>query len=355
MHTWTENPINEIWKQLKFVSYKENCKNLLIGKIKSGRTLLFNPPDPSLDKKVTEISMCIQQGIEYFAAANKVSINTSPLLIYYGILSLAKALIVANNQNIFIDDIKYHGLSTRPSTPALESFRSNKNGWCIENEYAIVNGGVFNELNKTIDPNRLLPIQSIIRIKDCISSVPEVKEIYERFYQEHANSFHMYSELKEVNLDRNKIEFAIPPNEKVDILLAHIPQIATDFDTVENMHDIFPCFRSKNDIRLKDIGYFANYHSLIGGRYFVCGLNFEISGSRQSLVIDQQLLDYISLFILGEQVRYHQDLWCRLVQGEDSGALGVIEMYLEIVKRRYPNAILNNLFGENFSYGVPTG
>lgn len=151
MHTWTENPINEIWKQMKFLSYKENCRNLLTGKIKSGRSLLYNTSDPFLDRKITEITMCIQQGIEYFNAANKVTINTSPLLTYYGMLSLAKALIVANTRDGFIDDIKYHGLSTRPSTQALNDFRNDKNSWCIEKEFAIINGGVFHEFNKMIN------------------------------------------------------------------------------------------------------------------------------------------------------------------------------------------------------------
>ena len=354
MFTWTENPISEIWKQLKFISYRENCRNLLIGKISSGRSLIFDAADASLERKVIEVSMCIQQGIEYFCAANQVTLNTSPLLVYYGMLSLAKAVIVANANNLFIDDIEYHGLSAKPNNEMLKEFRRNKSNWCIENEFAIVNGGVFNELNNVLAPDSVLPTKSIIRVKDCLSCIPEIKELYEKYYGEHANSFDMYDELRQCQRDPSKIEFAVGPGENSEILFKYVPEIADNFNHyTEKMHGIAPYFCSKNNMAKESIDYFANYCSCVGGRYFLCGLKYELNGHIEKKIIDQALIDYILLFILGEQVRYHQDFWGEMVQGEKSGTLGLLDVYLDIVKRRYPNEILNKLFGERFTYGMP--
>jgi len=351
MLIWTENPINEMWKQLKFISYKENCRNLLIGKIKSGRTLIYSTTDTILERKIDEISMCIQQGIEYFDAANRITINTSPLLVYYGMLSLAKALVVANSKDTFIDDIKYHGLSTRPVNAELEAFRSDKTNWCIENEFAVVNSGVFNSLNTLINPSRVLHKDSIINIKNSISCVPEMKALFEKFYNEHSNSFDMYTELKE--FETGKLEFAIGNEENPEKLFKCIPKITNDFEQTENMHNLFPHFRSKENMKIEQIDYIENYSSFVGGRYIISGLKYEINGQENKMIIDQVLIDYMVLFILGEQVRYHQDLWGKLVRGENSGTIGLLEIYIDIVKRRFPNEILNRLFEEDFDYGTP--
>lgn len=352
MYTWSENPTNEIWKQLKLLSYKENCKNLLIGVIKSGRTSKYAMNDPTVEKKSLEISMLIQQGIEYFDASNRVTINTSPLLIYYGMLSLAKALIVANSE-ANIDDIKYHGLSTRPISQELEEFRRNKNLCTIEKEYAVVNNGVFCELNKVICPNAIIPNNSIIRIKDCLFSVPELKDYYEKYYQEPSGAFGMYVRLAPNRDNVERLEFALNNEEDCVNLIRLVPTILNDFDRKENMHSIAPYFLSKKNMNINAIRYLENYESCIGGRYLVVGIPYEYNNQIYSIVVEQALIDYVVMFILGEQVRYHQDLWCNLVKGYNSGTLGLIEVYIDIIKRRYPNYVLNYLFNEEFEYGVP--
>jgi len=53
-------------------------------------------------------------------------------------------------------------------------------------------------------------------------------------------------------------------------------------------------------------------------------------------------------------VRYQQELWGNVVQGRETGILGVIELAIAIAKRRFPNTALNELFGEPFEYGAPS-
>ena len=118
MLTWSENPNNDLWNHIKFFSSEHNCRKLLKGEIKGGRPLIYLD-SPELEKKVKQITMCLKQATEYFAAANEVSINTSPLLLFYGMLSLAKVLIVFNKEEIFLESVQYHVLETRPWTEEL--------------------------------------------------------------------------------------------------------------------------------------------------------------------------------------------------------------------------------------------
>ena len=115
----SEQPIKDMWSHLKFLSYPENCKRFLKGEIKSNRTI-YAIDEISLEKKSKQISMCIRQAWEYFNAAENVSINTSPLLIFYGMLSLAKALIITENKDVFLEQIGYHGLHTKAKDDKLK-------------------------------------------------------------------------------------------------------------------------------------------------------------------------------------------------------------------------------------------
>ena len=144
--TWSENPYKDMWNHLLFLSKMNNTKKLLSGSISSGRTLLY-PEGPVLEKKAKQVSFCIAQAYEYFRAADSVSIATSPLLYYYGMLSLAKSLIVANERPIYLENIKYHGLARRPKDAQISNYDSRPDVWTIEKEYAVAHqDGVFPHL-----------------------------------------------------------------------------------------------------------------------------------------------------------------------------------------------------------------
>jgi len=64
-------------------------------------------------------------------------------------------------------------------------------------------------------------------------------------------------------------------------------------------------------------------------------------------------IDYIAMFILSICVRYKQDFWGSITTGDKTGVLGLIKLYINAVKRRYPNFFLNYITGENYEYGSP--
>ena len=59
------------------------------------------------------------------------------------------------------------------------------------------------------------------------------------------------------------------------------------------------------------------------------------------------------MYVLSDCVRYQQELWGSIVEGRQSGILGIIDLLISVSKRRFPNFILDRLYGETFEYGSP--
>ena len=65
---------------------------------------------PNTDK-VSQINACFIQGREYFSNAALSAMSVKPLLLYYGILSLSRGVILANNPNKKEESLKKsHGV-----------------------------------------------------------------------------------------------------------------------------------------------------------------------------------------------------------------------------------------------------
>lgn len=336
MITFTETPIKDIWQHLLFFSAKGNCIKLLNGEIKSNRNIIYDDINV-INNKASEISMCIKQAYEYFMASENVSINTSPLLLYYGINSLAKALIVANNEKIYLKDISHHGLKC--STEILE----------INNEYVILKNGTFKEFLKIIDPKLNLDNETILNFKDMLSCIPELKDFFKIYYQEPSNVVYLYnykSSVEESILEIYKNEY--------DIL---------SDDIKNNISQSFICSEdssNNNVIKLKtkssheDLSILGCYDQQYGSKYLIFGLKLSNSKNNNSTLkfIELGCIDFAILFLLSNLVRYKQVQWNLLVQGDKEPIVGLINIYLNSMKRRFPNMILNHLYGEEFFYGT---
>jgi hypothetical protein len=91
----------------------------------------------------------------------------------------------------------------------------------------------------------------------------------------------------------------------------------------------------------------------VGGRYLVGLLPFTVDGAKLSRHISPPIADYIAMYILSDCVRYQQELWGAVVEGKETGVLGLLDLFIAVSKRRFPNLILDHLYGETFRYGSP--
>ncbi|EKF9663271.1 hypothetical protein O1C66_003543 [Vibrio cholerae] len=62
-------------------------------------------------KKIQQINACFTQGLDYFENAKDASLSVKPLLLYYGVLSICRGIILCNNKNKTEEQLKAsHGL-----------------------------------------------------------------------------------------------------------------------------------------------------------------------------------------------------------------------------------------------------
>ncbi|XMB85836.1 YaaC family protein [Mycoplasmatota bacterium WC44] len=342
MFTWSESPQKDMWENLNFLSKKENVRNLLSGHINSNRKVFYTDEE-ILEKKSSQISMCIRQAYEFYMAAENSSLKTSPLLFFYGMLSLSKALVIANNEGVYIENVKYHGLHTRPITTELNEYLKEESSWSIENQYAVSANGVFKLLCETLGYLEF-PDESIFLFKDILSTSPELKNMYEIFYNEPSSVYKLYSHDDKKNI--------LSTTSSRDTFEKVSCQLYEDFELLPDlMHGLALQYKLKENKDFPD--YLGVYKSKIGGRYIVGGLHYKYNDLINKKYVDQVICQYIGMFILSINVRYKQEFWGNITSGQENGVISLIERFLSISKRIFPNIILDNLFSEPFEYGAP--
>ena len=339
MLTSTDKPYETMWSHLRLLSHESNARSLLRGQLASGRDPC-PAPLPLLEAKARQVAYCILQAFEYYKAADAVTIDTSPLLYFYGMLSLAKALVVADDPDVLLDDIKYHGLK---ADRTIASAR-------LESRSVKADGGVFRCLTKAIQGFEYPP-GAAFTFKDVLSISPELFEMYERYFGEPARCLISYM-TRTLSTKPYRLEIcALAPSP--EFVYKRIPELAKDFDLRPNQGGpqtvFYKWFTSKGTVGAPPTKFWE-YRAATGGRYLVGGLPFVLNGRIRRHYIHPPLSDYIGMFILSDCVRYKQDLWRSVVQGQETGILGLVDLFLDLAKRRFPNLILNSLFREPFVY-----
>src|SRR5215831_7337854 len=89
------------WYDIKFLESASNVRRVL--KKATGRM-----PSATV---ATEIGVCIEQGRSFFELAQSAPLQIRPLQLYYGLLSFAKAVIIARTSNSIATIDQTHGLS----------------------------------------------------------------------------------------------------------------------------------------------------------------------------------------------------------------------------------------------------
>lgn len=84
----SETPVKEIWSRLGYFENEHNAKEFLEKKNE-------NLTDEQLTDVAQSLSFSMQSAREYYQSATSVSLLTKPLLFFYGMVALSKALFIA--------------------------------------------------------------------------------------------------------------------------------------------------------------------------------------------------------------------------------------------------------------------
>ena len=344
MFTWTDEPYRALWDHLLFLSHEANVQDLITGRMKSGREFGYRE-NTVIAKKSRQIARSIAQAHEYYNAADAVTLSTSPLLYFYGMLSLAKALVVANEIETFLENINYHGLHTRPRSPRLQRYAEDPDSWELESEFAISSGGVFPKLMEAAI-GFSLPDNSEILLGDVLCADPELEELYAKLYGRRGAS----AATGGVGRTNDGRVSLVARRRTEDDLRKAFNDIDKYFElSGQGAQDIRLVSRQGIDPFQRHFGY---YWVKSGGQFFIGGVTFNSSQGKDSCYLSPEVSDYVVMFMLSTCVRYKQEFWGDILEGRKSGSVALLQRFISVSRRRFPNFILDKLFGEKFDYGI---
>jgi hypothetical protein len=347
MHIWTENRLREMWHQLRYFESPANVHDLFTGKLQSRRPKVWEATE-DLRERAYATAACIRQADQYYQAAGVVGLATRPLLQFYGAQALAKACILAADNVLTLDQLKYHGLSSRASNAAdqriqdsLQMYSGDPSAWRVELEFAVTHDGVFPCLCR-VSGDTPPPKGQVLKFQELVRIMPDMAEVYSRHYAEPTHCFNLYS--GPAIGDDGKLEiFFNPP-----LTCSEVKRAFSEFDDSyeeTRRHNVAPGFRSR--ITLPQVPEFIKVvKGTIAGRYLVKPHPTGIYNTPSIL--------YSGLFILSNVVRYKPAFWMRAIEGMTSGAVSIVEAFCNMAERRFPNDILELIWCEGFTYGTPT-
>lgn len=330
MFFWTETPLTELWRQLRYLRSPANVKNLLIGKTKSGRSIHW-PDSPDTELQAYSISACIKQAEEYYSAAEQVGLSTEPLLQYYGALSLAKAICLSSDPNTRLEHLNYHGLKA----PKPWQIAPQSNG--IEDRSAVIDEGVFRVLCSSIGEPEVPAKGANISLREILKVIPELSELYSRHYGESSNCIDKFN-----IQDSNGIMVINFPGAEQEQILRLFPEFGNGFTPILNQSK-FLGFRSSAPLTAP-LTFLRQVEGAAGGRYLVRILE---NGPALSFC-----LLFCALFILSDLVRYRPDFWMKVLDGFDTGSATILEALTDLARRKMPHDALQFIWKEKFTFGM---
>lgn len=309
----TEDPRTDLWRMLSQFTYQTNINKYVQEHGLSTDTA-----------KLEFIAGCIRQAEAYFKAASRAPLDISPLLIYYGATNLlagATALLtgeikVINNHGMKFDIADESRIADAKITPvdpshgALQIFCNIFSSSC-----PMTNGAVWTT-------------------EELFGSIPDLKIDFENCYREtkpNVIPLKQY-EVEGTIVERIEISDLERFDSPVEDLKNLIPDFSKSYLQPQVLHD---CIILNPKMNSSDIGIY----SIFGRRY----LQLSHVKNGQNLTPDQLIIMFMSMFSLGYLSRYRPEKWNSFVQSDKTGEKLLIERFLDVCSRLFPNLVLNRI------------
>lgn len=334
---YSENPYQKIWDTFVFFESEPTTKQFLLDiyekeNIKDSFKYAF--------QNTSKFIYFIKQAKEYFYSAEKSSILVKPLLIYYGMMSLIKAVILTKDPNYpNRTGVLRHGITTRKLKK--NNFQFHDDEVKIQKEgllpwfYSIMT-------NKSIDKIE----GNKYKIKDLLSLLPDLQESYHRLYRERLIFPVSVEELNpyslEINIPKEILDFYNGSDSKLLIALNGYSKNKLKFKKIESKDNIKIIWEGalENPLRYSNIFSSPVIIQDIKGKYYMKPF------LETKMLLPDIMIYYMLLYHLGMLCRYETELWGEIIFSFTSEDMYIINELLNITIRNFPNLILNALFDE---------
>lgn len=341
--------LGTIWKYLGRYKSVKYVKSVLTPQLIKNSSLVNN--------KAEQIAFTIRQAEDFFLSAKEGDISIKPLLIYYGILGLAKCLIISGDNPYTLDatPLNYaehgtHGLSWKVNVADHSQVSARKSG-VLTKEFCITKTKGIYPLFRKCYADVLPPNNTKIDIKTLLSMIGENWQIYHSYFSEAPRVYGCddpkNGDVQVIGDSKQIISgfsdyyhlFHKRGNESTQQCLERLfPELRTLYDNLDNNS-----FRSKQDITAMDSQIvFSRSKTLQAFALIQPFNNFKLTD------LD---IYFLLFFILSNLCRYRQDKWYKISQRTSvPDEFFLIENIFEIVLYKFPLLVLQELEGKDFRF-----
>jgi len=275
----SENPVKEIWSRLSYFETEHNAR-------------------------------------EYYESADRVSLLTQPLLIFYGMTARSKVLFICT-----------YGKKSPSKGHGLERLKPRH---FTELSTRVQKDGTFPQFHSCYSKEKLF--RRKFTMKELLSLVPEIKVEYETVYNEKSRALKVLRTRHGVGVVNTEIE--------------KYGDLATD------LIKIFPEIRHaqqfKNSVTIfqRDI---PTIRAVSGEEYLILPLKRH----DKNVFLPEMSVHFLIMYLLGMIVRYHLKEMGEIIKDEEKGDIYIVQKFLKITTRKFPNLILNKLRNRDFVFVSP--
>jgi len=337
---YSESPYQKMWDTFVYFESEPTTKQFLENIYKNSG---FKDSHKYAYQNTSKLIYFIKQAKEYFHSANNSNILVKPLLIYYGMMSLIKTVILTKDP-IYPSNtgVLRHGITTRKLKKQNYQFH--------EDEVKIQKEGLLPWFYSLITNNSIDKIEgNKYKIQELLSLIPELHDSYKRLYEDEL--IHLILDLKQTNL--NQISFSLPKTilkyyqHSITLFLNELNNSTDSKESVfhlESDNGEFVRFTwiSSTPISLEQPNVFNNLMIVqdYKGRYYLRPYK------ESRLLLPDIMVDYMLMYNLGMLCRYDTELWGEIIFSFASEDMYIINEFLNTTQRKFPNLILNILFDQ---------
>lgn len=322
---YSENPENDLWRELLQFTYEANIKRYL-----SKRGYEAD------EDTINSIAGSILQAYEYYKAAKDANLQISPLLLYYGSTNLLNGMV--NLLNGSISKISNHGMKI--FIPDNKEFIADT----IIRFLSPEDGGVH-VFAKTLGFTPDLTGFGDWTLKEFLDSIAEICTEFLQCYDVQTSCITMLDIFNTPDGKVEKIYFSKDNKDELISLLNNVENFNKSYLKLTVAKE-YSTNKEYFVLRHKLMGEDISKQSYSGQPYLQAG---HIKNSKL-ITVPTILNMYISLFALASLCRYYPQYWSPFVLKDTTGEKLLIEKFMYYARRLIPNYVLNVLLDNTIQY-----
>lgn len=330
----TEQPYRKLWDTFVYFENEQTASEFLRGRYADQG---MDPVQRHVYQATPKFIFSFKQAREYYRAAEHCDILTKPLLLYYGMMALSKALITSYDPEYpSTTSVLKHGLSTRKLKRDDYSF--------AEDEVRVQKDGIFHVLHRILD-GPPFEAQHRFQMKQLLAVIPELIPTYERLYGT-PQVTRLDVQDRTWHVPRQFVAGSEKTKEELLDLLNHHGSESLRFSFPEGMDDAGVLRIAFEGEENEDRHHPLLLHDFSGQPH----LRFPHEGN---LVLPEISVHYMIMFVLGMLCRYETERWGEMILTFSSHDTFLINEFLNVSMRKFPNLILDQLCQERNIFYTP--